>query len=275
MQNTSSAQGGGGMQGIPKFSWLGGQASGPTKRNSDDEEDNDNRMVHRLGARVNLDAAGEDSAPPRGPAALASRSAPLLSPHEQRARVAVALDRMGASVVEVRDAFQRWAPRGRAAARSSASSAQRAKSKKTVSFSDSETAAEGGPDDDRTAALSKEGMVHAMAELRLPLETAEQACDGAGGDGATTGRAACTFSDFVCRYADASGLLKETTSSGKKSQGEIWAEGRGGMWTAIPLNECRGARIIFDEQAEEHNQEDKSDDGGKTTIGRCGWRRCR
>ncbi|CAN0575503.1 unnamed protein product, partial [Ectocarpus sp. 12 AP-2014] len=136
-KKTSSAQGGGGVQGIQKFSWLGGQASGTTKRNSDDEEDNDNRVAHRLGARVNLDATGEDSAPPRGPAARASRSAPLLSPHEQRTRVAVALDRMGASVVEVRDAFQRWVPRGRAAARSSASSAQRAKSKKTVSFSDS------------------------------------------------------------------------------------------------------------------------------------------
>ncbi|CAM9542999.1 unnamed protein product, partial [Ectocarpus sp. 12 AP-2014] len=261
VQKTASAQGGGGMQGIQKFSWLGGQASGTTKGKSDDEEDNDSRVAHRLGARVNLDAAGEDSAPPRGPVALASRSAPLLSPHEQRARVAVALDRMGASVVEVRDAFQRWVPRGRAAARSSASSAQRAKSKKTVSFSDSETAAEGGPDDDRTTAICKEGMVHAMVDLRLPLETAEQACDGAGGDGATTGRAACTFSNFVCRYADASGLLKETTPSGKKSQGEIWAEGRGGMWTAIPLNEWRGARIIFDEQAKEHNQEDKSNDG--------------
>ncbi|CBJ33221.1 calmodulin-like myosin-light chain [Ectocarpus siliculosus] len=154
VQKTSPVQGGGGAQGISKFSWLGGRAPGTTKRNSDDEEDNDNRVAHRLGARVNLDAAGEDSAPPRGPAALASRSAPLLSPQEQRARVAVALDRMGASVVE------------------------------------------------------------------------------------------------------------ETTSSGRKSQGEIWAEGRGGMWTAIPLNECRGARIIFDEQAEEHNQEDKSDDGG-------------
>lgn len=268
------------MQGIAKFSWLGGQASGTTTRNSDDEEDNDNHLVRRhksrLGDRVNLDESAEDPTPPREPAALTSKSAPLLSPHEQSARVAVALDRMGASVVEVRDAFQRWVPHGRAAARSSASRAQRAKKKKTVSFSDSETAAEGGSDDDRTAALSKEGMMHAMAELRLPLETAEQACDGAGGGRATTGRGACTFSDFVCRYADASGLFKETTSSGKKNIGEIWAEGPGGMWTVVPLNECKGARRIFDEQAAEHNQEDKSDDGGKIPIGPSGrWRRSR
>lgn len=116
-------------------------------------------------------------------------------------------------------------------------------------------------------------MVSAMAELRLPLETAEAFCEGVGensGESAAAEpgrRVAVTFSDFVERYADASGLLRETASSGGKKRGrEVWVEGHAGAWVAVPAKECKGARRVFDGQVatrdEDQDQENKSDDGG-------------
>eukprot|EP00903_Cladosiphon_okamuranus_P006300 g6178.t1 len=104
----------------------------------------------------------------------------------------------------------------------------------------------------------KEAMVRAMTDLRLPLQTAKDFCKGAGGDGA-----AVTFSDFISRYADASGLSKEATSSDKKGSREIWVESSAGAWVAVSLKELKDAQRAFDEQVakqEDQDQESKSMD---------------
>lgn len=255
----------GSEQAEPQFSWLG-------------------RPPSFLAEKFGHDGGGDESdhrdgsAPTPTLLGTAAAAAAALSPSDQRRLVAVALDRMGAAVVEVRDAFQRWVPREEqavavaATARSNSSPTRRSKNKRAVSFSSQEMAAGSSLDNKTNVSTSKEAMMNAMAELRLPPATAEIFCEGAGGGDAS---ATITFSDFVGRYAAASGLLKEPASSGKVEGGDVWVEGSGGVWVAVPFKKCADARKIFDgkvaKSAGDRNKESKSDDVGKITLSCRGW----
>lgn len=178
---------------------------------------------------------------------------------QHRDRVATALDRMGAGVVEVRDAFQRWMPwrRGVNATRDArnhstavpASSAKDGKHENTESFADDLEGA----------------MVSAMVELRVPKHTAEVFCEGVvTGAGAAEGdTTVVSFADFVGRYADAAGLLREEGSASRPGGG-VWAEGPGGVWVAVSWRELAGAKEAFDEAVD--NQGDTFDDKGKYIV---------
>ncbi|CAM9612678.1 unnamed protein product, partial [Hapterophycus canaliculatus] len=226
-------------------SWLGRSASGAGRRES------------RFDGIANLHGAGPTHGLSRAPPGAAA-----LSPREQRARVAIALDRMGAAVVEVRGAFQRWVPGGArpaTAGRVQASPARRAIRKRTVSFSDSITVTTPA-DTKANLANVREAMVWAMTELRLPLETAEDICEGAGvqrENGEET-PVPVTFSDFVGRYAAASGLLREASPDERKGSREVWVEGPGGAWIAVSPKEYKVAWNAFDEQALGNNQDQKN-----------------
>lgn len=239
-----------------KFSWLGRPPT-PTVQ-----------MLGHDGGDDGDDSRGGNAPPSTSSRAAAAATAATSSPSDQRRLVAIALDRMGAAVVEVRDAFQRWVlPDGQAVtvARSTASPTRRSKSRRAVSFSDQEMAAGSSLGIKSSLSTSKEAMMRALAELRLPLKTAERFCDGAGG-GEESGTV--TFSDFVGRYAAASGLVKETVPPGKRGGGEVWVEGSGGVWVAVPFKKCLHARKIFDgEVAKGTGDRDtgsNSDDDGKT-----------
>lgn len=238
---------GGGVQADPKFSWLSRPSPATTER-FDQAEDNDDS--------TDRDENGPSSTPSRSAAtsaaAAAAATAPALSPRAQRGRVATALDRMGAAVMEVRDAFQRWVPHEGPSVAAARSSSNQAVNKRAVSFSDGNKTSLAG---------LKEAMVRAMTDLRLPLETATDFCERVGG-----GEAAVTFSDFLSRYADASGLLKDISPSGNKGGRDVWVEGSAGVWVAVPLKELRDARREFDEQAAKQADQDqgsKSDDEGE------------
>lgn len=241
------------------LSWLGRSPSVADRRDS------------RLDEIAGPDGVGRAS----GASRVAS-SAAALSPREQRARVAIALDRMGAAVVEVREAFQRWVPGGEkavVAARPATSPARRANKKRTVSFSDPNTAEVTAPGDTKATLSNVDGaMVRAMTELRLPFETAEVFCKGAGvqRENGEEILLPVTFSDFVGRYAAASGLLREFSPAGRSGGIEVWVEGPGGAWVAVSRKGYKVARKVFDEQASEHNQDqeskNESDDGGKRAM---------
>lgn len=164
-------------------------------------------------------------------------------------------------MVEVRDAFQRWVPHEGPSVAGVRSSSSRANNQRTVSFSDPDMAAASSDGNKTSLAGLREAMVRALTDLRLPLQRAKDFCEGAGGDGA-----AVTFSDFVSRYADASGLSKETTPSGNKEGREIWVERSAGAWVAVSLHELKDAQRAFDDQVakqEDQDQESKSSDGGE------------
>jgi len=78
----------------------------------------------------------------------------------------------------------------------------------------------------------------------------------------------------VGRYAAASGLSKETVPSGKKSGGEIWAEGSDGVWVAVPFKKYLDAWKTFDGEvakgAGDRDTESKSDNGGEIILSRWG-----
>lgn len=141
------------------------------------------------------------------------------------------LDRMGGSVVEVRDAYRRFVSRE--------------------------------PTEDAPEVESR--AIRAMVELRVPPEVAEAACRGAGSD---LGRV--SFSEFVARYAEASGLAGEVVP---RRGGQVWAEGPGGRWVRALPSQLGEARSAFDEAA--GSQETVSGPGGNP----CGvsslplWRR--
>ncbi|CAM9744831.1 unnamed protein product [Scytosiphon promiscuus] len=227
---------GGDMPSDKTSSWLGRSASVSDRRGS------------RLDGIAVLHEAGQTSDLSR-----TASPAAALSPREQRARVAIALDRMGTAVVEVREAFQLWVPSAGQAAQSARppTSPARRTRKRTVSFSDSKTTEAAAPGDIKAhPANVKEAMVRALTELRLPLETAEAFCDGVGVQQETgeDPRVSVTFSDFVGRYAAASGLLREASSADRKRSGDVWVEGSGGAWVAISRKECKVAKKVFDEE---------------------------
>eukprot|EP00752_Nemacystus_decipiens_P008770 g7826.t1 len=179
---------------------------------------------------------------------------------EKHGRVATALDRMGAAVVEVRDAFQRWVPHEGPSVAAVRSPSSRTNNKRAVSFSAPEKKAALSNGNETSQAGLQEAMLRAMTDLRLPRQTAKAFCEGAGADGV-----AVTFSDFVCRFADASGLLKELASSDKEGGRTVWVEGSAGAWFAIPLKDLKDVQRVFDEQIanqEDQDQESKSSDGG-------------
>ncbi len=248
----------GSEQAESKLSWLGRPPTPTAEMLGHDGVDDDDD-----------DRDGSAPASSSSRAAAAADMADASSPSDQRRRVAIALDRMGAAVVEVRDAFQRWVPRDGhavavAAARSMSSPAPRSRSRRAVSFSDQEMAAGSSLGNKMSLSTSKEAMVRAMAELRLPPETAETFCKGVGGSEAS-GKG--TFSDFVSRYAAASGLLKETVPSGKNGGGEVWVEGLGGVWVAVPSKKCLDARKVFDGEVArgtgDRDTDSNSDNGGE------------
>ena len=244
-----------GVQADPKFSWLSRPSPARAERSDPDEDEDDG---------IGRDESGPTSTP-LGSAATAATGRDL-SPRAQQGRVATALDRMGAAVVEVRDAFQRWVVSEGPSAAAVRSPSSRTNMKRAVSFSDPETKA-AAPTGNKTslAGLPEEAMVRAMTDLRLPLQTAKDFCEGASGDGA-----AVTFSEFVSRYADASGLLKEVTPSDEKGGRVVWVEGSAGGWFAVPRKDLKDARRVFDEHLEnqeDQDQESESSDGGEPAEG--------
>lgn len=244
----------GGAQADPKFSWLGRPSPARTEILDVDEDKN---------GSIDRDESGPCSASLLAAASGAAATvAGDLSPRAQQERVATALDRMGAAVVEVRDAFQRWVPREGPSVAAVRSPSSRTNNKRAVSFSDPKRKAASSNGDKTSLAGLQAAMVGAMTDLRLPIQTAKNVCEGAGGDGPTV-----TFSDFVSRYADASGLLKEMEPSDKKGGREIWVEGSAGAWFAVPPKELKDARRVFDEvlaEQEDQDQESKnSSDGGE------------
>lgn len=255
----SSASSGDGAQANQKFSWLSRPSHAATERFNQDDDNNDS--IDRDGNRPSstpLRSAGTGTA-----AAAADVVTGALSPHEQQERVATALDRMGAAVVEVRDAFRRWVPHRGSSVAAERPPSSRAQNTRAVSFSAPEIMAASSNRNQTKLSGLKEAMVRVMTDLRLPLDTAKTFCEGAGGVGV-----AVTFSDFVSRYADASGLLKETKLSGGRRGREVWVEGSAGAWVNIPLKELTDARRVFREEAakqEDQDQESKSDDGGDVT----------
>lgn len=227
------------------------------------------RHESRIDGITNLNRAG--------PTSSSASAGTSLSAREQQSRVAIALDRMGAAVVEVREIFQRRVQTGRQAAvvaRPPTSPARRASKKRTVSFSDSKSAEETAlSSTGDSLANVNEAMVHAMTDLRLPLETAEKICEETGvqrENGEET-RIPGTFSDFVVRYAAASGLLQQASPDERKAGGQVWVEGPGGAWVAVSRQEYKIARKVFDGQALEHSQDqenkDETIDGGERALG--------
>lgn len=208
----------------------------------------------------------------------------LGSSHQQREHVTTALDRMGAGVIEVREAFQQWVQRKRRAPTTHGAGRADAGPKVTGpqsgrghQIADAATLLTG----DGTRAGSTftsvpvafqnvtgtdhlEGaMIRAMAELRLPTETAEAFCKGAGRATETEARADdVSFSAFVERYADAVGLLRDFAPH--RNGGEVWADGPGGMWVAVSGKELADARAVFDDKVAEQEGKTKSTDKGKT-----------
>lgn len=175
------------------------------------------------------------------------------SESEQRIRVATALDRIGAGIVEVREAFQRRVPLRRQATDVKQDATRTSISRlRNTRYDNPEehVAHESGVE---------EAMVRAMTDLRLPVEIAKKCCDGIGA--ASVAKGTPTFSEFVERYAIGAGLLKEPLDG---ERGQLWAEGPGGMWVAVSPESLARARAAFDEQATTREGDTKSNDtGGK------------
>ena len=289
-----------GVQSDAKFAWLG-QSSLEAAAAAGVDGDNRSSFV-RSGTLSTTDrnefgrtsSPAVDAAMASDPGRLGKQGTDrsLLPPtpvREQRSRVAIALDRMGAAVIEVREAFQRWVPQTRRPhdvgpkhvgterqgrkTRAKDEPGGVAKSlvghgKREVHHSDS--AKRVTPEAAVDVADLKGGVMRAMMELRLPVETAEYFCNKTDGvDEAPAGE--ISFADFVALYADAAGLLTE--SAHDRKGGEVWVEGPGGRWTAVSRKESEGARRVFFEKATEQEQETKSDDtsdaGGKAALVIC------
>lgn len=278
-----------------KFSWLGNRPlGGATVAGS--HRDYDSGDLLRSGApnTTSKDELGPTSS--RTLSRVAAAAAMALSPHrsgkqgagrsllppsssreQQRARVATALDRMGAGVIEVREAFQRWVPGAQRAPAMGPqnddpghSGRQARPAKPLVGSSNHRVKALGSakatiiPEASTMGVADLNGGVsRAMQELRLPLETAAAFCQETAGGGVEAGPPEeLSFSEFVSRYAGAAGLLTESPAHGREG-GEVWVEGPGGRWVAISRRKSECARRVFDEQAAEQEQQDtKSDDGG-------------
>lgn len=199
---------------------------------------------------------------------------PLSSP-EESARVAAALDRMGSGVVEVREAFQRWVPQslrkeGVTSDAAGQGTGRRARvNPPTVARLSPTGGGRRQPDDGGVSNSDTDverAMTNAMMELRVPEEIAQEICNGAGVTASAAG--GVSFACFIERYAEAAGLLKETSG---RSRGEVWAEGPGGLWVELPHKDLAGASAIFDEGAVEEEAETKSDHGGEYEGGNVGY----
>lgn len=165
------------------------------------------------------------------------------TPGQRHDRVATALDRMGAGVVEVRDAFQRWVPWRREA------EATRDTRNHTAAVATSSAKNEKHEISGSIADDLEEAMVNAMVELRIPQRTAQAFCEGVAAGASAAEGDTVSFSDFVGRYADAAGLLREKTSTCRPGGG-VWAEGPGGVWVEVSRRELAGAKDVFDEAAD-------------------------
>lgn len=173
------------------------------------------------------------------------------SKSEQRIRVATALDRIGAGIVEVREAFQR-----RVLLRRQATDVKQDATRTPISRR------RGTRHDDREEHVAhesgvEEAMVRAMTDLRLPVEIAQKCCDGIGA--ASVAKGTPPFSEFVERYAIGAGLLEEPLDG---ERGQLWAEGPGGMWVAVSPERLAQARAAFDEQTTIREGDKKSNEGG-------------
>lgn len=142
-----------------------------------------------------------------------------LSPTEEWERFAVALDRMGGAIVEVRDAFERWV---------------------MPVIVETNT-------DVKSAGKMETAVTSAMTELRLPMKVAAEFSKGAG----AKNLGSITFSEFVGRYAEAAGLQREI-SHPRGTQ--VWAEGPEGMWIALSPERLAGARAVFYGATEEFKE---------------------
>lgn len=184
------------------------------------------------------------------------------SPQEKRTRVETALDRMGAGVIEVRDAYERWVrPRRRVAtgtARDGADISDRSgRLAELPGQAGSDVAAPPSVAAKPTSNHLDSGNLNehkylekafmdAMVELRLPAETAHTFCREAGPIivALATGTGPISFSDFVERYAEAAGLLAGSSPSERKGP-TIWAEGPRGMWMAVAFRDLSAASAAF------------------------------
>ena len=286
-----------GVQSDAKFSWMGHRPLGAdvVARLDGDDDSGGFLRSRALNTTSKNDVGLTSSSLSRAAAAMAlgphrlekqgaDRSLLLPSSREQRARVATALDRMGGGVIEVREAFQRWVPGTRRTpdigpkhiqpdhkerqARSGGGPSVSAKSlvgsgKRGDNTSDSAKITIPGA---TTGVVDLNGgILRAMQELRIPLETAEAFCKETAGEVDAVPVEEISFSNFVSRYADATGLLTESSARNREGK-EVWVEGPGGRWVAVSRKGSEGARRIFDKQAARQEQETKSDDGGELCV---------
>lgn len=171
------------------------------------------------------------------------------SKSEQHIRVATALDRIGAGIVEVRKAFQRQLPLRRQAMDVKQDATRTPISRRR------DTQNENPEEDVAHESVVEEAMVRSMMDLRLPLEIAKKCCDGIGA--ASVAKGTPTFSEFVERYAIGAGLLEEPLDG---ERGQLWAEGPGGIWMAVSPERLARARAAFDDQGTTREGDAKSND---------------
>lgn len=287
-----------------KFSWLGHRPLGAAAVARMGGNDVSGGFLRSgvLNTTTKNDVGATSSLSSLSRAAEAAAAALVLSPHrperqgagrpllvsfareQQRARIATALDRMGAGVIEVREAFQRWVPgahripgigttslerghkrqQARSGGRGPSVSAESlvGSGKLGVSLPDPAKVDLPEPASSTGAVDLNEGVLRAMQELRLPLEIAAAFCKEAAGGAEAVPAKEMLFSEFVSRYADAAGLLAESLARDREG-GAVWVEGPGGRWVAVSRAESEGVRRVFDEQAgAQGGQETKLDDGG-------------
>lgn len=199
------------------YAWLDRASSGV----GDIKPDHSGRGVE---GKLSGSTASPKQPPANGLSCLSARSSrdheaakfSDLLPTKKRDRVALALDRMGGAVVEVRDAYQRWV---------------------------SQDIIDGINEPNNTDEAER-AATSAMAQLRLPMKLAGAASKGIGAPTIRT----LSFSEFVGCYAEAAGLLKHVPDS---TESWVWVEGPNGTWIALSTGRLRGARAIFDEATEE------------------------
>lgn len=280
--------------GDAKFSWLGHRPLGAAAVAGSDRDYGSGGLLHSGAPNMtSKDDLGPTSSRTLSRAAAAAMA---LNPHgsgeqgagrsllppsssreQQRARVATALDRMGAGVIEVREAFRRWVPGAQRPPEMGPKNddpghtGRQARPAIPLAGNGKRGVKTSGPAKVTTIPEASTmgvvdlngGVLRAMQELRLPLETAADFCKEIAGWGVEAAPPEeMSFSEFVSRYADAAGLLTESPAHGRES-GEVWVEGPGGRWVAVSRRKSEGARRVFDEQATEQEEQDtKSDDGG-------------
>lgn len=194
------------------FSWLGRDSTAVSNKRPDGGGTNVNN-------NRSLRATVHRPSPIKGLVGQESVRFLDLSPGEKRERVAIALDRMGGAVVEVRDAFERWV------------TPVIVNNYTDVSNTDSIATA----------------VTSALTELRLPTKVATEASKGAG----AKHLGSVTFSEFVARYAEVAGLEKTMSDSGETP---VWAEGPEGIWVPLSPERLAGTRAVFDQATEELNE---------------------